>query len=262
MPETEFGMKEIEQVLIKSTSDIEINGQLFVKGEVVAAFDKIQLANFKEIKSKVRAHGGFDDRGLVFWEDTKEIQLNFSQGIFSKIQFGMMSNSKVIRLEENEYILISKREYLELDEDSKLYPKFTPTGEFFVYDEAKTHLRATEITKDGIKIDAPPFTKVIMDYQFKYKTASVVKLGHRMFPGFLSFEGKTRVKDDITGQTKTGIIYIPKLKLMSDMSIRLGTNASPVVGNFAASALPVGGKGDKKVMEIIFLDDDIDADIM
>lgn len=262
MPETEFGMKEIEQVLIKSTSDMEINGRLFLKGEVVAAFDKIQLANFKEIKPKVRAHGGFDDRGLVFWEDTKEIQLNFTQGIFSKIQFGMLSNSKVIKLEEDDFILVSQRESLELDEYCMIKPKFTPTGEFFVYDDAQNHLRATEITKEGIKIDAEPFTKVVMDYQFKYKKASVVKLGHRMFPGFLSFEGKTRVKDDITGQTKTGIIYIPKFKFMSDLSIRLGTNASPIVGNFAAVALPVGGKGDKRVMEIIFLDDDIDADIM
>ena len=70
-----------------------------------------------------------------------------------------------------------------------------------------------------------------------------------------------RVKDDITGQVKTGIVMIPRLKLMSDLSIRLGSNAVPQVGRLDAIALPVGAKGNKKVMEIIFLDDDIDSDM-
>jgi hypothetical protein len=60
---------------------------------------------------------------------------------------------------------------------------------------------------------------------------------------------------------KTGIINIPKLKLMSDLSIRLGKEAIPLVGKLDAIALPVGGKGDKKIMEIIFLDDDVDSDM-
>ena len=51
-----------------------------------------------------------------------------------------------------------------------------------------------------------------------------------MFNGFLELEGKTRVKDDTSGLITTGIIKIPKLKLMSGLSIRLGAQANPVVG--------------------------------
>ena len=65
----------------------------------------------------------------------------------------------------------------------------------------------------------------------------------------------------MTGQVKTGIIKIPKLKLMSDLSIRLGKDAIPLVGKLSAIALPEGGKGSAKVMEIIFLDDDVDSDM-
>ena len=57
-------------------------------------------------------------------------------------------------------------------------------------------------------------------------------MGKQLIPGFLRLEGKTRVKDDISGKVRTGIIEIPKLKLMSDLSMRLGKNANPVAANF------------------------------
>ena len=70
-----------------------------------------------------------------------------------------------------------------------------------------------------------------------------------------------KVKDDITGKVKTGIINIPKLRLMSDLSMRVGSDAIPQVGRLDAVAVPEGARGQQKVMDIIFLDDDIDADM-
>jgi hypothetical protein len=43
--------------------------------------------------------------------------------------------------------------------------------------------------------------------------------------------------------------------------MRLGREANPVLANFTALGLPVGGKGTKKIMELLFLSDDIDAEI-
>lgn len=261
--DTEFGLKELEQVVLKATYPIEINGVCFEEGEVIAAFDRIQIANFQELKKRVSANGGFDNRGWVFWEDTKEIQLSFTQGIFSRNQFALLSNSRIIKIEEEHPVLIHQREVLET-ENGVIYTRKLPVGNFFVYDKAHNKLQASiqDAEKHEINIVADDYTKVVIDYDFEYiNGASNVVLGQRLVPGFLSFEGKTRVKDDITGQTKTGILKIPKLKLMSDLSMRLGQNAIPVVANFQAVGCPVGGKGDKKVMEIIFLEDDIDADI-
>ena len=85
-------------------------------------------------------------------------------------------------------------------------------------------------------------------------------IGQELVKGYLSLEARTRVKDDITGHTKTGIIKIPQLKLMSDLSMRLGENAPPQMGTFKAIGYPVGSRGDSKVMEILFLEDDIDSD--
>lgn len=48
---------------------------------------------------------------------------------------------------------------------------------------------------------------------------------------------------------------------MSELSMRLGRSASPIVGTFSAVGYPEGARGKEKVMELIFLDDDIDSDI-
>jgi hypothetical protein len=42
----EFGMKELYSVFLKTTYPMRIHGKEFEEGEVIAAFDKIQIANF------------------------------------------------------------------------------------------------------------------------------------------------------------------------------------------------------------------------
>lgn len=79
-----FGTKELYEVALKSTSKMEINGNIIEKGETIALFDKIQIANFNEIKKSVSANGGFDNRAWVTWDSTQELDLYFTQGIFSK----------------------------------------------------------------------------------------------------------------------------------------------------------------------------------
>ena len=101
-----------------------------------------------------------------------------------------------------------------------------------------------------------------VDYNFNYRNgATNCKLGQKLIKGYLQLEGKSRVKDDITGKTHTAILRIPRLKLVSDLSMRLGREATPVLANFNAIGLPEGEKGSKKIMELLFLNDDIDADM-
>ena len=48
---------------------------------------------------------------------------------------------------------------------------------------------------------------------------------------------------------------------MSELSMKLGQNATPLVGTFDALACPTGPRGNTVAMKLIFLDDDIDSDI-
>ena len=108
--DNQFGMKELYEVVLKATYPMKINDRTIETGEIITEFDKIQLANFNEIKSRVQASGGFDNRALVTWESTKEVDLNFTQGIFSKVQFGLLSNSHLLEYKEDvDSILITVR---------------------------------------------------------------------------------------------------------------------------------------------------------
>jgi len=70
--------KVLENVHLKATSNIEVNGIKISAGESIVVFDKIQLSNFDEIKEYVAARGGYDNRGHVYWETTKSMRFSFS----------------------------------------------------------------------------------------------------------------------------------------------------------------------------------------
>lgn len=254
-----LGMKELYDVQLKATYPIEIKGRKIEEGENIAVFDQIQLANFSELKDKVSATGGFDNRAHITWETTKEINFNFSQGIFSKTQLALLSNSNLLEIQESS-ILISKRIKVESDDNGNIQLEYTPE-KIFVYDEDSGEKVQYNLDDKKVTI-SQPYKNLIIDYSYLYpKKASEIKIGQRLISGYLYMTGKTRLKDDSTGKTTTGIIIIPKLKLMSDLSMRLGLNANPVTANFSATGFPIGARGNSIVMEMYFLEDDIDSDI-
>lgn len=258
----ELGFKELYDVSLKTTLPIEVGGRGLLIGETIARFDKIQIANFQEIKTYHSANGGFQNRSHVVWEDTKEIRILLSQGVFSKIQMALMANAKLIDNEGENLVALSHREILESDENSQITLEHLPCGTIYVYD-ANTGDRVSDWTLDGQTLTmAKPYYSVVIDYQYNYDNKyETLVVGRPLTTGYLSLEGKTRFKDDATGKIKTGILKIPKLRLMSRLSMRLGRDAIPVVGELEAVAVPEGGRGQQKVMEIIFLNDDIDADM-
>ena len=131
-----FGsFKVLENVHLKATYDIEVNGIQFKTGETIAIFDKIQISNFNQIKDYVAARGGLDNRGHVFWETTRAIQFSFSQGIFSNTQFGLLTNSKVIKIDEEQPLLITFDGEIESDEIGILRPTKQPVDQIFIYDK-------------------------------------------------------------------------------------------------------------------------------
>lgn len=260
--ENEFSLKELYDVFLKTTYPMEIAGRQFQEGETLCIFDKIQISQFNEKKAVVTAHGGFEDRDRVFWESTKDVELTFSQGIFNHLQFALLVNANLIYTKENDSIKIPVREILESNGDNKLKLSYLPCGEVFFYEKATNEKTIFQDVGEGTYLTPKPYTEYVCDYYYDYNNgAQFVTIGNQLINGFLRLEGKTRVKDDITGKTRTGIIEIPKLKLMSGLSMRLGKNANPVVANFKTIAVPVGTGGLSTVINIFFLNDDVDSDM-
>ena len=259
----EFGMKELYFAQLKTTSNIEIDGNYLIPGETVATFDKIQISHFKEMEEYIAAVGGYENRERVIWRRPKELDLVFTQGIFNKAQFALMTNARLGKL-TNEVLGIGQRDVVETDENGILTLTHAPyRGKpIFIYkvEDGTKVLNCTMYSENQIQTSLA-YTDVIVDYTYIYDAnISELTIGQEMIDGFLTFEGRTRVKDDITGDTRTGIIKIPKLKLTSDLSISLGTNANPQVGRFDAKAMPIGERGQTRLMEFYFLSNDIDSD--
>ena len=258
----EISFKELYEVTLKATYPIEMGDRKIEVGETIAIFDKVQIANFEEKKNFISANGGYDNRARIWWEETKEIRITLAQGVFSKEHLSLMTNASLIKDNGQSFVTVSAREQVESNELGKAMLKHNIIEPVFVY-EKQTGKKIVDFTySDNILFIGQSYTDIVVDYYYNYDNGySILSFGHALTNGYLSLEGKTRVKDDITGQVTTGIIKIPKLKLLSDLSMRLGQDAVPLVGRLDAVAVPTGERGHKKVMELIFLNDDIDSDI-
>lgn len=256
-----FSFKDLEKVSLKATSNIEIGKKQFVTGETLAYFDKIQVAALDEERDVRAAQGGYENAPRVIWDTTKDLQLRFSQGVFSQEHFALMTNSRLIE-QVDVPVPIAQSEIKETDEQGKFTLKFTPVGQIFIYDK-NTGNKITQFSVDGATITLEtPFLEVVVRYTFNYSNNVYdYKIGRRLVNSFVELEGRTRVKDDVSGQVTTGIIKIPRLKILSELSIKLGEQANPVVGRFDALCVPVGSRGNTRVMDFIMLSDDIDSDL-
>ena len=86
-------------------------------------------------------------------------------------------------------------------------------------------------------------------------------IGNRLFNGFMNLTGKTTVKDYFTGEPRTAIIEIPRIKLASSLMMKLGTSYSePVVSDFYFVGYPQPGHNDGGVFKITFLNHELTGD--
>ena len=262
MDNFDINFKELYDVSLKATYPIELSGKKIEEGETIAAFDRIQLANFQENKKFISSNGGFDNRPLIWWEETKEIHVGMRHGVFSKTQLALISNNNLVKSEGQESVKINCRELVETNEKGIAYTKFPTSAPCFIYKKSTGEKLENVVRVSNQIMTNEAFAELLVDYYYEYNNGfEIINFGNALTNGYLSLEGKTRVKDDITGQVKTGIIRIPKLKLLSNLSIQLGNDAIPQVARLDAVAVPAGPKGQKRVMELIFLNDDIDSDM-
>ena len=174
-----------------------------------------------------------------------------------------MHNSKLLSIGENQIVRIAQRDELETDSNGIITLTHKPINSWiFVYNK-ETGEKLTNLSRiNDTQIQTPLVYKdVIVDYEYGYDNGADVSLiGEDIFDGYVSLEGRGRIKDDVTGETHTAIIYIPKLKITSDFNLTLGSNAQPVVGKFSAVALATGDRKHSKALEIYYLEDDLDKD--
>jgi hypothetical protein len=271
-----FGVKELYGVVLKCTSNIEINGKWFQEGEPIIFFDKIQIAYLDEQKHRTSAKGGYGNQALIKWEDTTGMNIQLSEGVISDVGLSILSNSKILS-QDKDTILIPYSEILESEkEGTNVYAlclKHIPVNENAIYlyrngkrissfdyeiNNSKGKILINDVD-DEAEIEPPKYN---VYYEYIYTgNANNLCIGQRLVRGFLSLTGRMRLKDDQNGKETTCLIEIPKVELMSDLTMRLGSGVSPYVYGFNLQAHPVGERGNQYVCKFTMLDEDIDSDM-
>ena len=85
-------------------------------------------------------------------------------------------------------------------------------------------------------------------------------MGNRLFNGFLRVDGKMSVKDQNSGEVSTAILELPKIKLSSSLSMKLGRDyESSVVSDFYFIGYPDDKRRreEQSVAYITFLDKEL-----
>jgi hypothetical protein len=268
-----FGAKELYGVTLKCTSNMEINGEWFEEGEPIISFDKIQIAYLNEQKRRTSARGGYHNQTLINWEDTTGMSIQLSEGVISETCLALISNSGILH-KENAKIIIPYSETLGSEKEngswvlSLRYPMIKKpyvrrNGKKITDFDWNYHVKKEKIKINNVQDDAeidPPIYTVYYDYIYDGNTENMC-IGQKLVYGFLSLTGRMRLKDDQSGKETTCLIEIPKVELMSDLTMRLGSGASPYIYGFNLQAHPVGERGNQYVCKFTMLDKDIDSDI-
>lgn len=293
------GIKELYDVSIRLNSPIEFCGKKFDTNETLLLFKTAELADITERKSITQARGGYNNNLLINWETDMEMDFSLSHGVLSPISWALLSNSK-IELPKSKSVSYNELvKTIETDDycyaDLKYIPNHCnctmgiqgnpcnepmPMGRrpelplkplppskqkfIFVYD-AETGQRITDFEVfENRLFFKEPHRKIYVDYTFEYEDKiKVIRVGDRLFNGFLSLTGKMSVKDENSGAVSTAILEIPKIKLSSNLSMRLGSEyTNSTVSDFFFTGYPEENvrKEKQTVCKITFLDKELTGD--
>ena len=267
--------------------------------EPVLYFENISMSMLTEQNRPTMARGGFGNMPRVIWDNRSEVQFQMVEGVLSNISMSMLLSANVTSAEQGKTIAVHKREGpLSLMPGKRIkdgeeidchccYLQKTPilngkkafifeyandvvqTKLYGVFDKNENNENIFRRNQLSVYTDkecteiADMDKEYVVDYYYEYgDEALIYTIQKERFNGLFTLEGKFYSKDENKGRNYTNIIYMPKVRVVSNIGLRLGERADPTVSTFNIIGLPEN-VGDTKnlIVEITHLNDDIDGDI-
>jgi len=255
-----FNIKELYDVVFRVNYPETFFNKEYEENEIILRFDKIDIATINELKSRHTAQGTNLNTTLIYWDDPKGVRIQLSNGVISKNSLSIVYNT-LLRSKEEISIPVNEQINIIGIDKYKLKYKFDNKKPYFLYQNGnKINKEHYQIKNNELILDTQDYTNLFLDYYMIKENQEYLSIGKDQFSGFLRMEAKTRLKDDKTGQEKTCVFEIPKLRIMSDLSFRLGKNVTPYVYSFTILGEPTGERHEEYSCKIYFLDTDIDAE--
>lgn len=286
-----FGVKELYEVVLRAKTPMVFGARQIEAQEPVLYFENITISNLTEQNRPILARGGWANLPRVVWEDRSEVQFTLSEGVMSEVSMGILLSSSVTQQSEAKPLLVNKREGpFTLNDHHRLFLQHWPVSyeqkKTFIFDyerdvaqkkvygkriygqydpfDGVTELPCLEIYTDKELTELADIEKeYLVDYYYEYNNdALIYTIQKERFNGLFSLEGKFYVKDENDGMNYTNVIYMPKVRVVSDINLRLGERADPTVSVFNIIGMPESTDQYKNlILEITHLNEDLDEEI-
>lgn len=283
-----FGIKELYEVVLRAKTPMQFGKRHLEADEPVLYFENISMSLLSERSSPIMARGGWSNLPHVIWEDRSEVRFSFSEGVSSSISLGILLSAEVVNQEENHVLYVPKREGPKMLDDNgclKLehWPVENTKKKSFIFEYARNVAQKKFYGERVYSLKDPfdenvflPYIKVyvdkehqheadrnkqyIVDYYYEYKDEALTYIVEKeRFNGLFTLEGKFYSKDENEGLNYTNLLYIPKVRIVSNINLRLGDRADPTVASFNIIGLPENTEDRKGlILEITRLSSDIE----
>ena len=287
-----YGMQELYQVVLKAKTPMQFGSRYIQKDEPVLYFENVNISLLSQRNNPIMARGGWANLPQVVWEDRSDVTFTLSEGVVSSVGLSILFGANVAESKGKEDLLVRRRQGpFELDSNGCIELKHWPTQKkdkkAFIYKYARDVIQQKVYGKrvhghidpfdENIEI---PYIKVyedkecktqaskdfeyVIQYYYEYpNNALIYRIQKQRFNGLFTLEGKFYSKDENEGINYTNLIYMPKVRVVSDINLRLGEKADPTMSVFNIIGMPEnrGTNTDGLILEITRLDSDIDEEI-
>ena len=282
MKDQYFGVKELYEVVLKAKIPMVFGERHLEKDEPVLYFEKIKFSSLTEQNKPIMARGGWLNMPQVIWEDRSEVEFVLTEGVMTNVSMGVLLSANVVAKEKNTPMLVPKREGPKvLVEDNRMklehWPVASNIKKTFIYRyengvaQKKVYGHFPENYNENsnnpyiiVDVETDNDAEYIIDYYYQYKDEALIySVKKERFTGLFTLEGKFYSKDENEGINYTNLIYMPKVRVVSDINLRLGENADPTISTFHIIGLPEnqGGNRNGLILEITRLNAHIDEEI-
>ena len=293
-----FGTKELYEVVLRAKAPMYFGDRYIEADEPVLYFENVIMSVLNEDSRPIMARGGWENMPHVIWEDRTDITFQLQEGILSNLSMGILFNANVCKPTKDKKLYVNKREGpMEVEYHSQTeqeiendippqafirierMPIMYPEKKVFIFDwennmpQRKIYgiLQKEQDALGNYIIDlyddkehnqpAQHTKQCLIDYYYEYENDALIYLVQKeRFNGLFTLEGKFYSKDENEGKNYTNIIYMPKVRVVSDINLRLGERANPTMSVFNIIGMPENMGGNRKglILEITKLDSDIE----
>ena len=294
MTDQYFGHKELYEVVLRAKVPMWFGDRYIEAEEPVLYFNNVNMSLLTEQNRPIFARGGFGNMPRVIWDDRQEVQFQMIEGVMSAVGMSILMSANVISGGgQDKPLYINMKEgplsvtlndqdipYVDLQHN----PVSHNIKKTFIFDydreaiQQKIYGKRVEGMVDGfgnpvyrielyqdknLSIPAENNRKYVVDYYYEYRDKALIyTVQKERFNGLFTLEAKFYSKDENEGHNYTNILYMPKVRIVSNINLRLGERADPTVSTFNIIGMPENvGEYKNLIMNITRLNEDIDADI-